>query len=145
MSYLSTGSENPLPRKSIADHASLSYISIVKEQTTENRLGRSLWLTTARGSPAKPGLSLDFEETQTGRAIRPAVRLAYIFSPNCPVNTLDEESLQFIPGVEPGTEFASKNRPADRVLLPVRCSPDKNKEILDSLSQSSHNKTPYRD
>lgn len=74
-----------------------SFLHLNCQRTDDgNRLGRSYWLTTARGSPDRPGLSLEFEETRTGSAVRPAVGLGYIFSPYCPVNSLVAESSQII-------------------------------------------------
>lgn len=98
-------------RKSIADHVSLSSISIVKEQTIETVPVVCFWLTTARGSPGLPGLSLEFKETPSGRTVRPAVGLAYIFSPLSPVNTRNQESFIFLSPLWPRAGIRCVSKP----------------------------------
>jgi hypothetical protein len=60
MSFLGTGPEGLMPRKNIADHVSLSYISIVKEQTTQDRPGRSLLAHDRQRLTGRTGLDPGF-------------------------------------------------------------------------------------
>lgn len=143
-------SQHPGPKAGCLARASPTTFLFLTSQLSKN--GRRIvgpvarfWLTTARGSPVEPGLSLEFEETQT-RENRQARRRcgAYIFRPHVPVNTLLEDSSDF--SIGPSRHAESAASPVRKIPFPPLRHGLLHSliHILQAMSQSSHNQTSYR-